>query len=148
MAKHIITVDDLKCVGCGACEADCPASNIKLELTKAAVRSQDCLMCGHCVAVCPVGAVSISGYAEEPVAVPVGERGADGETSPVKTALDPDALETALRFRRSVRRFSRYQERRIGAQALPGTDRFGEAQALPGTDRFGEAQAPPGTDRL
>ncbi len=100
MAKHIITVDELKCVGCGACEADCPASNIKLELTKAAVRSQDCLMCGHCVAVCPVGAVSISGYAEEPVAVP---QGADG---PAKTTLDPDELETALRFRRSVRRFS------------------------------------------
>ncbi len=100
MSKHTITVDELKCVGCGACEADCPGSNIKVKLAKASVLSQECILCGHCVAVCPVGAVSISGYAEEPVPVPAGEDG------PAKTSLDPDALETALRFRRSVRRFS------------------------------------------
>ena len=100
MSKHIITVDDLACVGCGACEADCPASNIKVQLTKASPVSQNCMMCGHCVAICPVGAVSISGFPEKPVDVPAGEDG------PAKTSVDPDALETALRFRRSVRRFS------------------------------------------
>ena len=100
MSKHIITVDDLACVGCGACEADCPASNIKVQLMKASPVSQNCMMCGHCVAICPVGAVSISGFPEKPVDVPAGEDG------PVKTSVDPDALETALRFRRSVRRFS------------------------------------------
>ena len=100
MKKHTITVDELACVGCGACAADCPANNMKLNLTKAAPATQDCMMCGHCVAVCPVGAISISGFAEEPVPVPAGEYG------PAKTSLDPDALETALRFRRSVRRFS------------------------------------------
>ena len=100
MSKHIITVDDLACVGCGACEADCPASNIKVQLMKASPVSQNCMMCGHCVAICPVGAVSISGFPEKPVDVPAGEDG------PAKTSVDPDALETALRFRRSVRRFS------------------------------------------
>ncbi|MCR5538031.1 MAG: nitroreductase family protein, partial [Lachnospiraceae bacterium] len=94
--KHTITVDELACVGCGACAADCPANNMKLNLTKAAPVTQDCMMCGHCVAICPVGAISISGFAEDSVPVP--------EDVPV--ILDPDALGRALRFRRSVRKFA------------------------------------------
>lgn len=47
------------CIGCGACQADCPQSCIDFSDRKAVIRQQNCLHCGNCAAVCPVGAVIV-----------------------------------------------------------------------------------------
>lgn len=91
---HEITIDPARCIGCGLCRDDCPASNLVVADGKAAPRTQACLMCAHCVAVCPSNAVAISGFGED-------SRPIDG---PI--ALDSNQLREALRARRSMRRFS------------------------------------------
>ena len=47
------------CIGCGACQSDCPQSCINFTNGKAVIRQQNCLHCGNCAAVCPVGAVIV-----------------------------------------------------------------------------------------
>ena len=54
-AKHRVIIEPSLCIGCGACAADCPASNIELEPAAAADSGrtasvfdpEDCLFCGH-----------------------------------------------------------------------------------------------------
>ena len=60
MAKHMITVDTERCIGCGLCKADCAARNIEIRAQKAVILTPDCVLCGHCAAICPRGAVSLS----------------------------------------------------------------------------------------
>lgn len=91
--KHSIHIDSDKCIGCGLCQKDCPASNISVENKKAAVITQDCIMCGHCVAVCPKAAVSMTGFDESP------------EEIDKPTVLDPHILLAAIKTRRSIRQF-------------------------------------------
>lgn len=100
---HEITIDPARCVGCGLCRDDCPASNLVVEGKKAAPLTQTCLMCAHCVAICPTNAVSISGFDEDP-------RPLDGTE-----ALEPGRLLAALRARRSMRRFA---DRPVSDEAL------------------------------
>ena len=100
---HTVHIDAALCIGCGACVSDCPASNIELRQEAggagasrqiARVWEPDaCLFCGHCEAICPAGAVTLTGFAEEPEEV----------EGPVR--LDPDVLLQAIRTRRSVRHF-------------------------------------------
>jgi ferredoxin len=62
MVAHAISVDQDKCIGCGACEATCPGS-FKLEGGKAkAVKSEiEELTCEKDAETgCPVGAISVS----------------------------------------------------------------------------------------
>lgn len=85
------------CIGCGKCVQDCVAGIIRLEEGKAAVpsgREDDCIGCQHCLAVCPTAAVSV-----------MGRKPADSLSL---VGFTPDAanLETLVRGRRSVRRFS------------------------------------------
>ncbi|MDY2937847.1 MAG: nitroreductase family protein [Fusicatenibacter sp.] len=90
----MINVDQELCVGCGACEKDCPGHAIRVKEKKAeAVRP--CIQCGHCVAVCPVGAVSIPEYDMEEVE----------DYDPASFTLDPDQFLHAVKFRRSIRNF-------------------------------------------
>ncbi|OUO90306.1 nitroreductase [Gordonibacter sp. An230] len=91
---HEVRIDAKACTGCGLCRDDCPMGNIALEERIAHVATQRCIMCGHCVAVCPEGAVSMTGFDEEPVELDGNER------------LDADELLRALRARRSIRRFA------------------------------------------
>lgn len=91
--KHTIHIDSKKCIGCGLCKRDCPASNIELENKKAWIIAQDCIMCGHCTAICPKAAVSITGF-EQP-------------TEEIKgpAPLEPEKLLDALKTRRTIRQF-------------------------------------------
>lgn len=107
MKPHTIKIDPGKCVGCGLCAQVCAANNILIKDQKAEIRLDDCLMCGQCTAVCPKEAISITGYAAEPV----GPRSA--------ARLDPDAVLEVIRFRRSIRRFqARAVPKEILAQIL------------------------------
>ena len=59
---HKITVDQNKCIGCGACEATCPSSfkltDGKAQPVKAEVEKLTCEKDAE--AGCPVNAISIS----------------------------------------------------------------------------------------
>ena len=93
--EKMITIDQERCIGCGACVADCFPEAIQLMDGKAAVVGR-CIECGHCFAVCPTGAVDM------------------GEEYPTKDVIefadwppefDGDVLLAALESRRSIRRF-------------------------------------------
>lgn len=93
MKEHRIEVDTAKCIGCGMCRRDCPASNISITNKKAVIESQACIKCGHCVAVCPKAAVSMTGFDEPPMEFKK------------PTVLDPQQLLDAIRTRRTIRQF-------------------------------------------
>ena len=55
---------DERCIGCGACVADCPVGVLTLADGRPQVRqdrAEHCMDCRHCLAVCPVGALTING---------------------------------------------------------------------------------------
>lgn len=89
-----IIINEEKCVGCSLCVDDCPNSCLRLEYGKARFGKPGCIECGHCYAICPRGAIRLSNYPceDEPV-VPM-------------TALDSGTLLSAMRSRRTIRRFT------------------------------------------
>lgn len=93
----MITFDQSKCTGCGACALDCFPQSIRLA-NGLPLMSGRCVLCGHCVAICPTGAVSIqeSGYdmADARAMIP--------PTPPP----DPDALLAFMQERRTIRQFT------------------------------------------
>lgn len=46
------------CIGCGACEAECPVSCIKPDGGVFAIDAGSCIDCGACSGACPVGAIN------------------------------------------------------------------------------------------
>ncbi len=57
MGKPVVDVDT--CVGCGSCEADCPAGAIKVDDDGHAVVDTDaCVECLACIDNCPAGAIT------------------------------------------------------------------------------------------
>ena len=46
------------CVGCGACEAQCPVGAISMENNKCEIDPEKCIDCGSCAGQCPVGAIA------------------------------------------------------------------------------------------
>lgn len=97
-----IVIDQQKCIGCGACAADCVAGFLHIADGKAQTKDSGCIGCGHCYAVCPVEAVSM------PDLVP------GGEYVPM-TAIDSATLLQAMKSRRSVRRF---QDREVEQEKI------------------------------
>jgi nitroreductase/NAD-dependent dihydropyrimidine dehydrogenase PreA subunit len=90
----MVTIDNNKCSGCGLCAEDCVFGSLKLAEHKA-VLDGACIRCGHCVAVCPEGAVSLPEY----------DMG-DVEEFDDSFTLEANSLLRAIKFRRSIRRFT------------------------------------------
>ena len=87
-------VDEERCIQCGECAADCPAGVISLDDYPKITNENGCFRCQHCLAICPTGAVSILG--RDP-----------GASIPLEGNMpDPGRLETLIKGRRSVRRYS------------------------------------------
>lgn len=91
--KHIIEIDEDKCIGCKLCIDDCPQQNIYLKNNKAKIISDNCIKCGHCSAICPNESVVISGYDESPKYL--------DQLRKIKS----DELLDSLMSRRSIRQF-------------------------------------------
>ena len=89
-----VSIDKEKCIGCGKCVADCVSEKIKLVNGKAEYMYERCIECGHCYAICPVKAVSMENFI-----------GFEGEDVYDVTKIDSDELLSAMKSRRTVRRF-------------------------------------------
>ena len=51
-------IDKAKCVGCGACQPECPVSAINPDASVFAIDAAKCIDCGNCIGVCPVEAIT------------------------------------------------------------------------------------------
>lgn len=90
------TIDKQKCTRCGHCVLDCPVKIIAIDgdyPTIAAEKEISCFECQHCLAVCPTGAVSILGKIPEKSVILAGN------------LPSPEAVETLIKGRRSVRQY-------------------------------------------
>jgi nitroreductase/NAD-dependent dihydropyrimidine dehydrogenase PreA subunit len=106
----MILVDKSRCVGCGACEADCLARAIRIREGKAEI-IKECFHCGHCVAVCPAGAVRIEGDGYEMSDVIPFE--------PQTCRIPPEIMLNTIKCRRSIRQFRQKPvEKEIAEQIL------------------------------
>ena len=52
------TIDKGKCVGCGACQPECPVSAIAQDASVFKIDGGKCIDCGNCIGVCPVEAIA------------------------------------------------------------------------------------------
>ena len=67
MKRKIISIDEEKCTGCGACLPDCPEGALQLIDGKARLVSD--LFCdglGACIGTCPEGAITVIEREAEP----------------------------------------------------------------------------------
>lgn len=109
----MIVIDKERCIGCGACERDCPAHALRVR-EKTAEWMRDCIHCGHCVAVCPKKAVSIPDYEMEDVE----------EYRAEAFRMEPERFLRAVKFRRSIRRFQALPVGKETAQRLLQAGRY------------------------
>ena len=57
-AMSKITIDQVKCKGCGLCQKHCPVQAIEGEAREKRVINQDkCIKCGTCLTSCPFHAI-------------------------------------------------------------------------------------------
>lgn len=87
-------IDEERCTQCGECAEDCPANVIIMDDLPEIINEEGCYRCQHCLAICPTGAVSILG--NDP----------DDSTLLQGNMPDPVMLETLIKGRRSVRRYT------------------------------------------
>lgn len=88
-------INEELCIQCGECAEDCPAGVISMEDYPKATNEDACFSCQHCLAVCPTGALSIFGISP------------DASTMLEGNMPDPARVETLIKGRRSVRRYSK-----------------------------------------
>ncbi len=89
-----VIIDKEKCIGCGKCVADCVSEKLKIIGGKAEYMYERCIQCGHCYAICPTGAVTMANYKDY-----------EGEKAFNVTKIDSDELLSAMKSRRTVRKF-------------------------------------------
>jgi NAD-dependent dihydropyrimidine dehydrogenase PreA subunit len=53
----MITIDEVRCTGCGVCLSLCPQEAIVLEAARAEIRQELCIGCGVCISACPERAI-------------------------------------------------------------------------------------------
>ncbi|MFC1523669.1 nitroreductase family protein [Thermodesulfobacteriota bacterium] len=87
-------IDEDLCTQCGECEAECPSGVISMEEYPTMTNEEGCYRCQHCLAICPEGAVSVLG------------RDPGASISLEGNLPDPAKLETLIKARRSVRRYT------------------------------------------
>ena len=90
-----VSINKEKCIGCGKCVNDCVSEKIKLVNGKAEYMYERCIECGHCYAVCPVNAVTMENF-----------RDYESEEAFNFTEIDSDNLLSAMKSRRTIRRFT------------------------------------------
>jgi ferredoxin/flavodoxin len=66
--KKALSVDSVKCIGCGKCVRSCPEGVLEMEGSKAVFLHQEkCLSCLRCMNFCPVPAITFNGAVKEPL---------------------------------------------------------------------------------
>lgn len=91
----MVVINPKLCSGCRLCAANCAAFALSTDSNGTVTcNANRCYACGQCVALCPSGAVTMPDL-ETPV--PYESKAFD---------LNPDILLNAMRFRRSIRRFT------------------------------------------
>lgn len=97
----MFTIDQSRCVGCGACIKTCPMAIFsKGEDGTVTARERSCLNCFHCAGVCPTGAISC-----------------DEQATPALPLATGDDLLSKFQRRRSIRRFKKDNPDRAVIQA-------------------------------
>ncbi len=90
-------VNASKCIGCGACAADCVGRVLRMAGGKPEINpetAENCIGCQHCLAVCPTAAVSVRGLVPE------------NSASLDDLAFDADKLDRFIAGRRSIRQWA------------------------------------------
>lgn len=78
--RHILTLDEDRCVGCGICEVICPKDSPKLsspvtqdgrlaQKPRVDFEAEKCVFCGECVDLCPTNAIRLEINGEQRVPV-------------------------------------------------------------------------------
>ncbi len=89
-----------KCIGCTLCKQDCIANDITMIDGKSHIKNETCIKCGHCIAICPVKAISCDDEKEYSM-------NEVKEYNDKDFLVDSDVLMNFMKFRRSVRLFSK-----------------------------------------
>lgn len=91
----LITLNEEKCIKCGACVMECPSTVLKMgQNGPEEINEKRCIGCGHCVAVCPKEAIDNK---KSPLAMQVDAKNL--------TKLSAEEAENFIRSRRSIRSF-------------------------------------------
>ncbi len=54
-----VSIDETKCLVCGACVGSCPSLALFLAENSVEWHEEKCTFCGICEKVCPVGAIKV-----------------------------------------------------------------------------------------
>ena len=93
----MLVCDDSRCIGCGQCARACYSGYLRFEEGRVILPEGLCLDCGHCLAVCPREALTLTGY----------EAGQVEAYDPARMSVETEKLLGAIRFKRSMRHFSK-----------------------------------------